>query len=252
MLHTCKIYKKYNFFIKDNFLSVNFLFCIKIIIEFTTEYKGKTMDKHTKAHYIKLVKFLADTLGRNYEIVLHDVSEDGANIAEIANNHISKRTINSPLTGFAMEMIKNKIYLERDYITHYKTLDENSKSMSGSTFFIKKDEKLEGLLCINHDTSAFKKISDEILNLACIYDDPHGQEENKEYIRINLEELIKDITGMHIDNFKAKSLKPKEKQKIIASFYEKGVFNVKGVIPKVAEILSISEPSVYRYLQKMK
>ncbi|MCR6571325.1 PAS domain-containing protein [Campylobacter insulaenigrae] len=210
------------------------------------------MDKNTKAYYIKLVKFLADTLGRNYEIVLHDVSEDGANIAEIANNHISKRTINSPLTGIAMEMIKNKTYLERDYITHYKTSDENSKSMSGSTFFIKKDEKLEGLLCINHDTTAFKKISDEILSLACIYDNPNDEVENKEYIKLNLEELIKDITGMSIENFKNKNLKPKEKQKIIASFYEKGVFNVKGIIPKVAEILNISEPSVYRHLQKIK
>lgn len=212
------------------------------------------MDKETRTYYIKLVKFLAESLGRNYEIVLHDVSEDGANIAEIANNHISKRTINSPLTGFAIEMIKNKIYLERDYITHYKTSAKSSQVMSGSTFFIKKDEKLEGLLCINHDTSAFKKISDEILNLGNIYDNSYEspEQENKEYIKLDLEEIVEDITGMDIESFKSKSLKPKEKQKMIASLYEKGVFNVKGVIPKVAELLSISEPSVYRHLQKIK
>ncbi|WP_291951637.1 PAS domain-containing protein [Campylobacter sp.] len=210
------------------------------------------MDKKTKAHYIKLVKFLADTLGRNYEIVLHDVSEDGANIAEIANNHISKRTINSPLTGIAMEMIKNKTYLERDYITHYKLSSENSKSMSGSTFFIKKDEKLEGLLCINHDITAFKKISDEILSLAYIYDNPDEESEGREYAKLNLEELVKDATNMSIEELKNKTLKPKEKQKIIVHFYDKGVFNIKGIIPKVAEILNISEPSVYRHLQKIK
>ncbi|AJC85794.1 YheO-like PAS sensor domain-containing protein [Campylobacter sp. RM16704] len=212
------------------------------------------MDKETRTYYIKLVKFLADTLGRNYEIVLHDVSEDGTNIAEIANNHISKRTINSPLTGFAIEMIKNKIYLERDYITHYKTSTKNSQITSGSTFFIKKDEKLEGLLCINHDTSSFKKISDEILSLGNIYDNSyeHLEQDSKEYINFDLEKIVEDITSINIDNFKNKNLKPKEKQKIIANLYKKGIFNIKGTIPKVAELLNISEPSVYRHLQKIK
>lgn len=211
------------------------------------------MDKETRTYYIKLVKFLADTLGRNYEIVLHDVSEDGASIAEIANNHISKRTINSPLTGFAIELIKNKVYLERDYITHYKSTKDN-QMMSGSTFFIKKNEKLEGLLCINHDTSSFQKIAEDILNLGNIYDNSlqTSQVDNKEYVKLDLEEIIEDITGTNIEVFKTKNLKPKEKQKIIATLYERGVFSVKGVIPKIASILNISEPSVYRHLQKIK
>ncbi|EAL1089828.1 DNA-binding protein, partial [Campylobacter jejuni] len=111
------------------------------------------MDEGQKQQFIKLTYFLGEVLGEQYEIVFHVITEDGAYIAAIANSHISGRSLDSPLTAFASELMQNKKYLEKDFLCDYKALVGKSKLIRGSTFFIKNHDKLVGILCINHDTS---------------------------------------------------------------------------------------------------
>lgn len=66
------------------------------------------MDEGQKQQFIKLTYFLGEVLGEQYEIVFHVITEDGAYIAAIANNHISGRSLDSPLTAFASEFMQNK------------------------------------------------------------------------------------------------------------------------------------------------
>jgi len=47
-------------------------------------------------------------------------------------------------------------------------------------------------------------------------------------------------------------LSPQEKIEIVRELNELGVFLLKGGVSQVAVALSISEPTVYRYLQKLK
>ncbi|EAW7533378.1 PAS domain-containing protein, partial [Campylobacter jejuni] len=53
------------------------------------------MDEGQKQQFIKLTYFLGEVLGEQYEIVFHVITEDGAYIAAIANNHISGRSLDS-------------------------------------------------------------------------------------------------------------------------------------------------------------
>lgn len=64
------------------------------------------MDEGQKQQFIKLTYFLGEVLGEQYEIVFHVITEDGAYIAAIANNHISGRSLDSPLTAFVGGKIK--------------------------------------------------------------------------------------------------------------------------------------------------
>ncbi len=61
-----------------------------------------------KTTIYKVDIFLGEVLGEQYEIVFHVITEDGAYIAAIANNHISGRSLDSPLTAFASELMQNK------------------------------------------------------------------------------------------------------------------------------------------------
>nr|WP_301951945.1 PAS domain-containing protein [Campylobacter geochelonis] len=101
------------------------------------------MDKKQKEQLGKLVKFLGEVLGQSYEVVLHDITEKGAYIAAIENNHISNRSVNSPLTGFALELLKNEEYKDNDYLINYKAMTKRGNSVRGSTFFIKDDDKIQ-------------------------------------------------------------------------------------------------------------
>ncbi|WP_298758373.1 PAS domain-containing protein [uncultured Campylobacter sp.] len=208
------------------------------------------MTDDLKRQYEKLIKFLGKVLGQNYEIVLHDINQKGSSVVAIENSHISGRSINSPLTGFALELIQSKKYLECDYITNYKAKTSSNLKINGSTFFIKNGQNIEGMLCINYDGSKFEKLSNDLLKLANLtaQDTKTSAQDAIEQLSENIEEIIEDILKRH--DLNASDTKPKNRAKCIKKLYENGIFNVKGSIPKVAKYLNISEPSVYRYLQK--
>lgn len=220
------------------------------------------MDSVKLEHYKSLVYFLGDTLGSNYEVVLHIIDSKDSYIAAIANNHISGRTVNSPLTGLALQLIKEKKYLKSDYLTNYKAKTKSGLEIQGSTFFIKdKNGELEGLLCINFDASKFRELANNVLELANININPletpikkiaeEKEDDNDEYLEV-LSDNIKDIIYSIIDPSLLDSrvnLSPEMKIDIIEKLDKKGVFQLKGSVSQVAEILNISDPSVYRYLR---
>ncbi|OCX43241.1 DNA-binding protein [Campylobacter ornithocola] len=221
------------------------------------------MDEQQKELFVKLTQFLGQVLGDQYEIVFHVISDEGSYIAAIANNHISGRTINSPLTSFASELVQEKEYLNKDFLCDYKAKVGKSKIVTGSTFFIKNKNKIVGILCINHDTTELRNAISKIIELEKINDfsdllDVHNQNNVKLHNMSNIETLSHSIEDILAENIDLKylnsgySLSTEQKDEIIKKLHSKGIFNIKGSIPIVAKSLNISEPSVYRYLQKLK
>lgn len=221
------------------------------------------MDEGQKQQFIKLTYFLGEVLGEQYEIVFHVITEDGAYIAAIANSHISGRSLDSPLTAFASELMQNKKYLEKDFLCDYKALVGKSKLIRGSTFFIKNHDKLVGILCINHDTSIMRDLICRIIDIEKLGDMSEFLNQDKENNTSvdslgNIETLshsIEEILAQSIDMNYLNSdyqLSMAQKEEITKTLYQKGIFNIKGSVPIVARFLKISEPSVYRYLKNFK
>ncbi len=218
------------------------------------------MDKLKKRSLSKLVEFLGEILGDKYEVVLHDIDEHGggASVAHIVNNHISNRSVNSPLTGFALELLNNKVYEKEDYLVGYKAMTKQGKDIQGSTFFIKDGKKIQGMLCINYDDSEYKNIAERILKLGNVSGQLEAKVSNDiiggeavEHLSESIEDIMASIIEpsiLHSDTI----LKPKKKQEIITALSNKGVFNIKGAVLKVSQILNMSEQSVYRYLKRVK
>ena len=100
-------------------------------------------------HYIKLTEFLGKALGPDYEVALHDLTRKDRSIIAIANNYISGREVGAPLTNMALSILRDKSYEHTDYHLHYYSINVNGKDLRSSTFFIKDNGKLIGLLCIN-------------------------------------------------------------------------------------------------------
>lgn len=71
-------------------------------------------------HYIRLTEFLGHTLGPDYEVALHDLTDKNRSIVAIANSHVSGREVGAPLTNMALKILMDKSYEKQDYITHYR------------------------------------------------------------------------------------------------------------------------------------
>lgn len=211
--------------------------------------------------YKPLVEFLGIALGENCEVVLQDVSKEKNCIVAIVNSHISGRKIGSPITDLALKFMVNEEWKDKNYICNYTGKTAKSKILSSSTFFIKDNGKLIGMLCINIDTSRMSEISETLYALSKslpriatqLSPEPTLPTTMTDNETETFFEKPEDIIDSFFDNFfrennvTAERLTIDEKLMLIERLENIGIFRLKGAISYVAEKLLISEPSVYRY-----
>lgn len=214
------------------------------------------MDKELFRHYQNIMNYFGQILGSNYEFVLHVLNPNGdSHIGHIVNGELSGRSLNGPLTDYAKKLINDKVYLNKDYVVDYVGEGPRGKKFRSSTLFIKDHEgELQGLLCINFDADVYRKVAKDILNLANLsVDIEHIEKEtDKEQPVEKLTDNIRNIIYAVVDKDILESgaqLSPEQKRLAISKLKEHGIFDIKGTINEVADIMGMSESSVYRYLQ---
>lgn len=207
--------------------------------------------------YKSLIQFLGDIIGEQFEIVLHVIEENNVRIEAIVNGQLSGRTTNSPLTKFALELIESKTYLEKDYVTSYKTVTNSGKILQGATFFIKSDDKLEGMMCINMDYSGQVELAENVIKMLHLpkkftakellgHMDEKEADDFTEILSENVQDIIHEYIDPNLINDNV-SLTQEARLEIIKTLESKGVFQLKGAVTHVAKILKVSEPTIYRY-----
>lgn len=211
--------------------------------------------------YAILVEFLGQALGADYEVVLHDLTEDNASVAAIANGHISGRGTGAPLTNMALRFLADKEYLSHDYILGYRGMSQAKTRLRSSTMFIKSPEgELIGLLCINFDPSRCLQAANTMLSV-CNLPPLSLTPENESEPNIGTETFvgsipdavrsaIEDVTGDA--GLPVSRLTMDEKVRIVDALNQGGLFILKGSVSEVASQLGTSEATIYRYLSKLK
>ena len=226
------------------------------------------MDNLTRKRYISLVNFLGDALGPNYEVVLQEFGSEYNGIIAIKNSGISGREVGGQPTGTALKMIMQKTYLKTDSVLNYLGILNNGKIVRSSTFFIKDNDQLLGMLCINYDSSKLQEFNDLLLrqfhpdeflikngllsNRGNVNPDEYLDDfEHVEYFQKDTESLMNELMSKEMHNYKSiETLGPKDRQMIVNSLYNRGMFKIKGSIEFVSDYLRCSQVSVYRYLKK--
>ncbi|MCG0276528.1 MAG: PAS domain-containing protein [Thermosediminibacteraceae bacterium] len=209
-------------------------------------------------NFIPLVDFIAGITGPFCEVVLHDVTNVESSIVAIKNNHISGRQVGGPLTDLGLKLLKEKAYLEKDYLLNYPGRTKDGKVLRSSTFFIKDENgDIVGMLCVNIDLSgayATKRFVEDFI--MGINEDSKEQSENNkalpENLTLSLEDLMHSIIEQTVAevNVPPERMSPEEKMWIVHKLSEKGVFLLKGAVAEVAKCLKTSENTIYRYLNK--
>ena len=222
-------------------------------------------------HYVKLTEFLGQALGPDYEVALHDLTDKNRSIIAIANNHVSGREVGAPLTNVALQILMDKSYETQDYRLHYRGVSAAGKTLRSSTWFIKQNSKLIGMLCINFDDSRYHAVSENILQL-CHPDhfvadliqsgEPHAAgsaahavlSPTTESFHNSIDAVAGDAVGRELVRLgvTADRLTPDERMQIIASLETGGIFLLKGAVKDVADALHCSQASVYRYLSQIR
>ena len=222
--------------------------------------------------YTLLVDFLGKALGPDYEIVLHDITSEPSKVIAIANSHISDRTVGSPTTNAALQMLAANSYKTNDFLYNYQVSTEDGRILRASTMFIKDDDGNPiGLLGINFDDSQYRDFCKKLLSAIHPEDFVKANPSftpasslSSEYAASQPDSLADDFP-MDISTLMQKSfdsvtaglttpmdrLNQQEKREIVQKLQERGIFKLKGGISFVAKRLSCSAATVYRYLGEL-
>ena len=206
------------------------------------------------ASYLPLVDFLADALGENTEVVLHDLSDWHQSVVAIRNGQISGREVGSPITDLSLEMLKTASFEQLPYMANYQGTAKNGHRLKSSTFFIKDAAGSPvGMLCLNSDlhelTDGYELLGSMISKLGL-----RTASAATESFNMNVGELVQSNLHRVCPRFEEQigHMSQKEKLEVVERLSELGTFLVKGAIGCVAENLGVSVPTIYRYLNMIK
>lgn len=218
--------------------------------------------------YIGLTEFLGQALGPDYEVALHDLTDKNRSIIAIANNHVSGREIGAPLTNVALKILMDKSYETQNYRLHYPGVSARGKALRSSTLFIKQNDRLIGMLCINFDDSRYQAVSQDVLRLChpdnfiqksflqdSFYESPPAViQPTPESFHNSIDAVASDAVNRELGllGVTADRLTAEERMQIIGALEAGGIFLLKGAVKDVADALQCSQASVYRYLSQVK
>jgi predicted transcriptional regulator YheO len=206
---------------------------------------------------LPVADFLGAVLGDNTEIIVHELTSYKQSIVHIINGHLSNRKIGDPITDLVLEFISNESKGNKQFICNYNSKTINNKLLYSSTYFIRDDKNsIVGALCLNSDYGELQKSLSFLTSLLPNYVDDKTLALNN--IKENLNSNPQELTGNKIEeiikqfNITPQRMTTTEKTEVITALNDCGIFNIRGSVLDVADKLNMSEPSVYRYIKKIK
>lgn len=212
---------------------------------------NKTVEQH-----IPLVEYIAQVIGPNCEVILHDLEDLEHSVVAVSQNSLTGRKIGDAITDVALMLLHNKSYMEQSFVVNYEgKVKGSSATFRSSTYFIREAERIVGLLCINVDVSAYvqvREMMDSMLLMNRLLPDGEPAEKMVETFTVSgetlLQKSLETVSGMF--QVPPEHLKMDEKRRFVRELYDRGCFTLKGSVVTVSEWLQISESSVYRYLRE--
>ncbi|WP_230198317.1 helix-turn-helix transcriptional regulator [Flaviflexus massiliensis] len=228
-------------------------------------YKQSTNQPHLELNdseyvmsFAPLVTFLGEALGRATEVVLHDVADLDHSVVAIANGEVTGRKVGSPATDLIIRAVHTKQYDNREFVTGYTVNSDVPRSLRSATYFIRKDGRIVGALCLNADQTLLRNLDALVSQIGNAYfsnlddRDQETEEEKPELIANS----ISEITSTAIDTAFGQRPYPvahytqEDRLEIVRILDEDGFFQLRGAVSVLASRLLVSEPTIYRYLKQ--
>ena len=199
---------------------------------------------------VSLVDFMADILGPNSEVVLHDTSDHAKSLLAIRNSSLSEREAGTGMSELALKILNEGKHTGKPFITNYLSKSFNSsKFIKASTYFIRDDEgEIIGMLGINTDLSALSEVHGLLGQMLDVREiDETVSTDDPITIRETVFAFIDQVIGAYGTD--PVRMTTEEKKEVVEALNDRGVFLLKGVISEIAARLDVSEQTIYRYLK---
>ncbi|MFC0308714.1 transcriptional regulator [Gallibacterium trehalosifermentans] len=209
------------------------------------------IDRLILQRYEPVLDMLSNLLGAECEAVLHSLEDLEHSVIKITNAHLTGRKAGAPITNTALRMLKQiesgQTMVSSAYFTHSKT-GKRMRSITQAIYG--ENQRIIGLLCVNLNLDI--PLADFFQFLFNDTTNSKQESQQTEHFAENAEDLLQQITQQVITEVNLDptiSIANRNKQ-IIFLLNQKGVFELKGAIKQVAELLNLSIHTVYMHLRK--
>jgi len=215
--------------------------------------------------YLNLPRFIGLAIGPHYQVVIYDTSEVIAKVVSVENGIVLPIELGDKAHIKVQEVIDAEKSSNEIQRTNFDIVDLDGKNLRASLYFIRDNQsKLVGVIGIFFDDSKFIDLAKDLLKL--VHPDEkvayttNKKEEDSTSSKIyqTIEEYLSNnnMITSHYSKYEFDNtiayLSQDARVDIVAKLEKKGIFKIKGSVVEVADILQISEPSIYRYLNKLK
>ncbi len=208
-------------------------------------------DYHILKSYEAVVDGLASLIGTYCEIVLHSLDDLNKSAIKIANGENTGRKVGSPITDLALQMLRDIEGSKGNFSRSYFTRAKGGVLMKSITIAIRNsDDRIIGLLCININLDV--PLS-QVLQAFMPKDEAEEAVSTVNFAS-DVDELVDQTVEFTVEEINAdKSVANNIKNRqIVMDLYDKGIFDIKDAINRVADRLNISKHTVYLYIRQRK
>jgi len=212
---------------------------------------------------IKVLKAALETIGsvvgRNTEIVLHDLTKPENSVIDIVNGHLSGRTIGSSVLSGPKQDLGFKAVINSAagvagndpvMIPNYQTTAGDGRVFNSSTVVFRDTTGPYASLCVNADLNGLKAAHaclEQILGTATRPEEKAGDQPDLELL---MKEIIQEtLPGLATTD---RAMNKKAKIEAVRQMQERGLFIVKGGVEKAAAALGVTRYTIYNYLDEIR
>jgi predicted transcriptional regulator YheO len=194
-----------------------------------------------------LVRMVAISIGRNCEVVLHDLRTPNASVIEIAGN-LSERNVGAPVNEISRWLLAQGKDVEEKANKLIRTA--RGRTLKSSAMLLRgPDGKAFGVFCINTDVTELISVSRIIADMASsggLVPEPTELLDDIAYVVQTVIATEETKTGVRL-NIGARA----DRLRIFQALRSRGVFTLKRAVPRLAEHFGLSRATIYSYLNEM-
>ncbi len=207
--------------------------------------------------YIPISKMIVETIGKECEVVLHDLQKPEHSVVHVENPVVTNRKINQSFDHIIKQVILSKD-LKNDFVSNYYFRTSLNVLVRSSTLLIRdENNNLIGAMCINIDSS---RITNQINYLKSFLpnsettffsnecDDIINSDFEVENEEVHVDKMITSLIDNILKECDIETLNRDQKIEKIRFMDKKGIFLTKGSIEKVANKMNMNKVTVYSYL----
>lgn len=201
----------------------------------------------------QLADFLSQALGIHTEIAIHDLTDVAHSLQIIRNGHITNRKVGAPATDLTLKMVRACQQAKcAPFLTNYTGKTADGRALrSSSMAMLDEDGEPVALFCLNSDDSHFHAAVRAVQALVPACDNESTGDENEELFSSSIEHVGEQVLAKVLASCPVPLAKmsAEDKKELAQKLDQTGIFLIKGFVARAAQLLDISEPTLYRYLK---